>query len=284
MEKLTIFGLPLNPLAALEELAGASFCVSYAHRKKLKRQLDDAIRLVGADGMLLLDNGAFTLYGLGESTCSESYVDGFEAWANAILARCPQAVAVIPDVIGGTEAENADMVRWSLLPRDRSMGVWHTNESLAYLIWLCETLGHVAIGSAGEHFDLGPTWHARIGEALAAIDAWEAEPGAGNVRPRIHMMRAQKMAHLYPFDSSDSTNVARNHGRYRGEPGHVGKFAARIDAKIQASAGAPAPHQVARPLLEHLEPGDAPLYELATWFHDNYRIERAQGDLFAAAA
>jgi len=49
------------------------------------------------DGMLLLDNGAFTLYGLGESTCSESYVDGFEAWANAILARCPQAVAVIPD-------------------------------------------------------------------------------------------------------------------------------------------------------------------------------------------
>jgi hypothetical protein len=41
MEKLSIYGLPLNPHSALDSLAGprASFCVSYATRVKLGRQL-----------------------------------------------------------------------------------------------------------------------------------------------------------------------------------------------------------------------------------------------------
>jgi hypothetical protein len=44
MQKKAVYGLPLNPLSALEQLEGCSFCVSYGTRKKLGRQLDDAIR------------------------------------------------------------------------------------------------------------------------------------------------------------------------------------------------------------------------------------------------
>jgi hypothetical protein len=278
MKKIPIFGLPLNPLAALEELAGSSFCVSFAN----KRNVEDAIRLVGADGMLMVDNGAFSIYRAGGRTYDESMLEEFEAWAADILARCPHAVAVVPDVIGGTEAENLELIRLWWLDPERSMVVWHLNESLEHLTYLCEMgFAHVAFGSAGEFWKIGtPAWHARITEALAAIDRWVSEGEGAYVRPRVHMMRAMSMAHLYDFDSSDSTNVAKNHGRYRGAPGHVAKFAARVAGRITASAdGEDAPHAIARPLLEHLEVGDARLYELATWFNDNYSIKRREPEL-----
>ena len=68
------------------------------------------------------------------------------------------------------------------------------------------------------------------------------------------MMRAQCLAHLYPFDSSDSTNVARNHHRYRNQnQGHVARFATRTSAKIRAASGAESEHQLKRPLLDHEE-------------------------------
>ena len=255
LEKTVVYGLPLNPLSALEQLAGASFCVSYATRIKLGRQLDDAIRLVGQDGILLVDNGAFSMHKQGIDTRDESYQDDYEAWAMQILDRCPQAIAVIPDVIGGTAEENWELCCQSMLPADRSMPIWHMHEPISYLLHLCESYGYVGIGSSGDYWQVGtPKWHARMHEAFSAIDQWEATSNGANIRPRIHMMRAQSMAHLYPIDSSDSTNVAMNHGRYRAEgPGHVGRFARRAAAKIVASAGPAAEHQVKRPLLEHIE-------------------------------
>lgn len=185
MKKITVYGLPLNPLSALEQLKGASFCVSYATRKKLNKQLDDAMRLVGEAGILLIDNGAFSMYRRGEATgFDEGYLEGFEAWAGAILEKCPQAIAVVPDVIGGTEEENAELCRISQLDPDRAMGIWHLNESFDYLIWLCETYGWVGFGSAGDYWQVGTEkWHARVKAAFAAIDAWEAG-GEGESRRR----------------------------------------------------------------------------------------------------
>lgn len=253
MIKKAIYGLPLNPRHLLEELAGAGFCVSYATRHKLGDQLEAAIRLVGKNRILLVDNGAFSLHKQGVSARDEAYLEGYEAWAQDILDRCPQAVAVIPDIIGGTEQENAELVNTTSLDYDRAMPIWHMHESVAYLLHLCETFQYVGIGSSGAYWQAGsPAWHARITEMFAAIDAWELD--TGNVRPRIHMMRAQSMAHLYPFDTSDSTNVAMNHGRYRAEgAGHVARLATRASAKIRASSGAEARHQALRPLLDHLE-------------------------------
>jgi hypothetical protein len=255
MNRHAIYGLPLNPAHLLAQLAGASFCVSYGTRDRLGKQLDQAIELVGGDGILLVDNGAFTLHKQGLSARDDSYLEGYEAWAAAILERCPQAVAVIPDIIDGSEEENAQLVRTTLLDRDRAMPIWHMHESLDYLLYLCEGHEYVGIGSSGEYWQVGsPQWHARIAEAFAAIDAWERDSQGAYIRPRLHMMRAQSQAHLFPFDSSDSTNVAMNHGRYRAEgEGHVARFAERAAARIQAVAGPAAEHQLKRPLLGHLE-------------------------------
>jgi predicted kinase len=278
MQKRAIYGLPLNPLSALEQLRGASFCVSYGTRKKLGRQLDDAIRLVGHDGMLLVDNGAYSLHNQGKTTLEPGYVEDFEKWAQGILDRSPQAVAVIPDVIGGTEEQNQQMVIESQLPTDRAMPIWHMHESLDYLKWLVEGWGfnHLGIGSSGDYGQPGtPQWHARINEALDTIKQMEDEGTI--IRPRIHMMRAQAQAHLYPFDSSDSTNVAINHNAWRRRnpgPMPLARMAGRIDDRIQASAtGTEAEHQVLRPHPEpDTGPSDADLYGLMRWFQDRYEF------------
>jgi hypothetical protein len=255
VKKTATYGLPLNPRHLLEELAGASFCVSYATRQKLGSQLEDAIRLVGKNRMLLVDNGAFSMHKQGISARDEAYQDAYEAWAQDILDRCPQAVAVIPDVIGGTEAENAELVSTTTLDYERAMPIWHMHESIDYLLHLCEGFNYVGIGSSGAYWKTGsPEWHARIGFAMAAIEAWERGSNGAFIRPRLHMMRAQSQAHLYAFDSSDSTNVAVNHGRYRQQgTGHVRRLAERASTAIRASSGAEAEHQAKRPLLDHLE-------------------------------
>lgn len=258
MFKTTIYGLPLNPMPALDALKGASFCVSYATRGKLGKQLDQAIGLVGEDGILLVDNGAFSAWEAGVDTMAdESYLEGYAAWANDILERCPQAVAVLPDKIDGTVDENWQLASetMGMFPDDRAMPVWHMHEPIHYLLNLCEGFAYVGIGSSGEYRSgSGPKWKARMAEAFAAIDKWEAESNGAFIRPRIHMMRSQAQAHLFPFDSADSTNVAMNHNRQlrkRGE--NVAAFAARVDAKVQASAGPEAEHQVKRPLQGYRE-------------------------------
>ena len=268
MHKHTVFGLPLNPTHLLEQLKGASFCVSYGTRKKLGKQLDQAIRLVGDNGILLVDNGAFSAHQSGIDTMSdEGYLNGFADWANDILDRCPVAIAVIPDVIGGTWQQNAQLIDDTMCmfdDMDRLMPIWHMHEPISFLVSLVERFGYIGIGSSGEYFNVGTAkWHARMTEALAAIDATVADSEGCIVRPRIHLMRAQSMAHLYDVDSTDSVNVAINHGRYRKQgEGHVARFAARVDAKIQASAGAATQAQLDQPL------GEVHTVWASAWMHE----------------
>jgi len=269
MKKLTVYGLPLNPMPLLEKLRGASFCVSYATRDKLGKQLDQAIELVGEDQILLVDNGAFSAWRSGVDTMNdEAYLEGFADWANDILERCPQAIAVIPDKIDGTHQENAQLVceTMTMLPSDRAMPIWHMHEPISYLLYLCEGFDYVGIGSSGEYASgQGAKWRKRMDEVFAAIDAWELESEGAYIRPRIHMMRSQSQAHLYAFDSSDSTNVAVNHNRQANKAGEdLTAFAARVDGKIQRSAGPEAEHQAKRPLLFHLEASHLDLVNLLT--------------------
>ena len=255
MIKQPIYGLPLFPMHLLEQLRGAGFSVSFATRHWLGKQLDQAISLVGAQRILLVDNGAYSYFKKGRSSMDESYLDEFEEWARDILDRCPQAIAVIPDVIEGTVEQNIELLHMCQLDPERCMAIRHLNEPLSYLLYLCESYNYVGFGSAGEYWEVGTTaWHARIREAFAAVQKWETESNGTYIRPRLHMMRAQSMAHLYPFDSSDSTNVARNHHRYRNQnQGHVARLATRTSAKIRAGSGPEAEHQLKRPLLDHTE-------------------------------
>src|SRR5262245_22058783 len=105
MQRTTVYGLPINPMPLINELDQVSpaFCVSYYTRAKLGRQLDMAIEAVGQhDGLLLVDNGAFSAFQAGVDYMTPEYIEGYAVWANEILDRCPQAVAVIPDKIMGT--------------------------------------------------------------------------------------------------------------------------------------------------------------------------------------
>jgi hypothetical protein len=243
MKKRTVFGLPLTPIHLLEQLEGQSFCLSYATRNRLGRQLDDAIRLVGDDGIMLLDNGAFSAWRSGVPMD----IDGFVRWAADICDRCPQAVVVVPDVIDGDELANDDMrLDFSgamleagvFIPAERMMMVWHMHESLDRLTGLIEGGYHyIAIGSSGQYAKTGtPEWHARIREAFDHVERFCADSEGAYVRPWIHMMRAQSEAHRYPFDSADSCSLAVNHCRYKAEgQGHVARYAQRIRGKIDAS-------------------------------------------------
>src|SRR5262245_51881671 len=109
MEKITVYGLPLNPKHLLAQIEKPSFCVSYGTRDRLGTQLEDAIELVDEDGILLVDNGAFTHFKSG-GEMDLPHIEGFEVWARDILNMCPQAVAVSLEVIGGSPEANMRMI------------------------------------------------------------------------------------------------------------------------------------------------------------------------------
>ena len=234
MIKRTIFGLPLNPQPKLNELDGESFCVSFATRKKLGKQLEQAIELVGADGILMIDNGAFSAWQKGEQLDAEGFVE----WAADICQRCPQAVVVVPDEIDADHVRNAELMhefgfdlRAAGVDDSQLMVVWHMHEPLEHLEYLLESgFQYIAIGSSGEFSKCGTQkWCQRIEQAMQVIDAAEC-------RPWVHMMRAQASLSGFDFDSADSTNVAMNHGRYKAQgEGHVRAFADRVKAPITAS-------------------------------------------------
>lgn len=227
-----IHGTPITPKRLLAQLAGHSFCVSYAY----PGQLHDVGPMVPKDGILLLDNGAFTTWRQGR----EFDEIGFWKWANAAQALYPNAVAVIPDKIEGSERDNlllaSRAIRGGLAQfPERCMFVWHTNDSMEQLKKACLVFNFLAIGSCAEH-DIQRHWpefSARIKKASAAIDAVEVTAGR---RPWIHVMRGLGKAHKFlRFDSADSSNIARNHCRTKGQPLHVQAMAARIERQIFAS-------------------------------------------------
>lgn len=234
MLKRTVFGLPLTPASLLDQLSGESFCVSYGTRRNLANQLYQAERLVGDDQILIVDNGAFTTWRQGK----QFDFDGFVNWQAGILSRCPQAVAVVPDVIDGSVEQNSELMDdWLGMPgtvADRSMVIWHMGEPLHHLEYLLASWNYIGIGSSGEYHKPGtPNWHARMDDAMAVVSDYVA---TGEHRPWLHLMRAQSHAHRYPVDSSDSCSVAVNHCRYRDQGhGHVRRYADRVRSKIDAS-------------------------------------------------
>ena len=244
MAKRLVHGTPITPRRLLPQLRGGSFCVSYMHPE----QLDDCIELVGQDEILILDNGAFTAWRQGIEL-DEAWWDGFYTWANAAMDRCPQAVAVIPDVIGGDEDDNlmlmAQAIKGGKLKYpERAMAIWHMDESLEQLDKICAIFNFVGWGSCNE-FDIsrakfGGAWHLRARTALARID-W-LEMTTGRERPWIHMMRGLGQLHAWPFDSADSCNLAINQCRTKTKyVNHVQEFSDRLAAKVKGQELAPLP-------------------------------------------
>lgn len=151
-----------------------------------------------------LDNGAFSLWKSGAAVDWDSYYGWCEQW----LSHPACDWAIIPDVIGGTEDENNELVfKWP--HGTRGVPVWHLNESIDRLEYLAEWWPRIALGSAAEYDVATPSkCVARLREALPVISA--------NGRPlvKLHglrMLRPEIIEHV-PLSSGDSTNVARNIG------------------------------------------------------------------------
>lgn len=118
--------------------------------------------------------------------------------------------AVIPDVIGGDEHANDQLVAdW---PHGPHVGVpvWHLDESISRLSQLAETWPRIAVGSAAQYDVTNvPACLARLAEALEAITDADGRPIV-----KLHGLRMLNPAitSAVPLSSADSTNVARNTG------------------------------------------------------------------------
>lgn len=212
-----VHGTPITPVRLFPSLAGeyASFCVSYAHPE----QIDHAIRHVGRAGILILDNGAWSIHNSG--LAGDSYPrDEFWSWANYYTAVCPNAVAVIPDVIGGDERANLEeisrAIRYGLADYpERTMGIWHTGDSQDFLALQLKLLNFVGVGSSGE-FDVKRHRGAYLERLERVRITREAMRALHGRNPWIHLMRGLAMLKVLPWaESADSCNVAVNHCRGR---------------------------------------------------------------------
>jgi hypothetical protein len=163
----------------------------------------------------ILDNGAFSLWRNGGG---EVDVDAYAAWVRQWQRHPGFDFAIIPDVIDGSEADNAKMrARWlQQLPRMAPGGVvWHLHESIDSLRYLmrCTQSGIyrcVCLGSSGQWSTPGtPDWWERMAEVMDAVCDEEGRP-----KVRLHGLRMLNPAicSRIPLASADSANVARNTG------------------------------------------------------------------------
>jgi hypothetical protein len=189
-------GTPITPMTALYQLAGRSFCVSFARPDQVKQ-----CHNIGQS--VMLDNGAFSMWRAGKPTNWSAYYD----WSDKWLAY-PTTWAVIPDVIdGGATLQDDLLAQWP--HGDRGAPVWHMDEPIERLVRLTDSWSRVCIGSTSVYATvLSDSWCARMD------DAWDAVARAHSRLPQIHMLRGmQCVGRRWPFASVDSTDIGRNHSR-----------------------------------------------------------------------
>jgi len=149
----------------------------------------------------MLDNGAYSLWSRGAKVDWSKYY----AWCERWLVY-PTTWAVIPDVIGGTEAENDALIEeWPF--GWRGAPVWHLHESIDRLLILCTKWPKVCLGSSGQFAQVGSdAWHLRLIEVFSAIVDDSGAPPTW-----LHMLRGLKFATgPYPFGSADSASFGRH--------------------------------------------------------------------------
>lgn len=187
-------GTPLTPKAALEDLRGEHFCVSYFRPDNLKTCLR-----IGQS--VMLDNGAFSSKTLGVPFD----IKGFYEWLEPILGH--PHWAVVPDVIDGTVEQQREMVKTWPFPRSLGVPVWHLGLPVEYLFELCDDWGKVCIGSSGAYWNVGsPTWANRMDDVFNQLSAKYRR------LPWLHGLRMLGQGkERWPLASADSTNVAVNH-------------------------------------------------------------------------
>lgn len=194
-------GGPITPTAAAVELwTHRHACVSFAHPAQVTLAAEVCQTFI-------LDNGAYSAWTQGTAFDFDGYVEWVREWEHhPAFDWC-----LVPDVIDGTEEDNALMLaRWFKVGMRHGVPVWHMHESLDRLRQLSYAYPRIALGSSGQYATVGNSeWWQRMDEAMATVCE-------GNGRPRcklhgLRMLSPTVFSHL-PLASADSTNVARNIG------------------------------------------------------------------------
>lgn len=191
-------GTPITPEhAAARILSGRHAFISFAYPEQLP--LVSTICQSFA-----LDNGAFSAWRSG--TPRNSW-NAYYEWVDQARRLPGFDWAVIPDVIEGTEEENAALVEEWPFARHEGVPVWHLHESLERLDHLVSVWPCVALGGSGDYNQPGSSvWWDRITEAMGVLCEEDGCP-----RTRMHGLRMLNPAIFtqLPLSSADSTHIAR---------------------------------------------------------------------------
>lgn len=155
----------------------------------------------------ILDNGAFSLWDSGGTLD----VPGFIEWCYEWHKHPGYEWAVIPDIIGGSEQANDELIKsW---PKDiEGAPVWHFYESLDKLDWLTSTYRTVCLAPNG-----GPNnvyskfgtkiWWERVDAAMSV-----ACDNKGRPKCKLHGLRIldPQLFTKIPLASADSSNAVQN--------------------------------------------------------------------------
>jgi len=193
------FGLPITPASAcLAAIKGAHAFVSFRHSD----QLGIAIEYCQS---FAVDNGAFSAWRSG------SPVTDWQPYFDFVAELLPVPnfdFAVVPDVIGGSDGANDELLsRWPH-PKFMSAPVWHLNAGLDRLERLVQEWPRICLGSAGEFSAVGDAkWWTRINEAMEVICDDRGRP-----KCKVHGLRMldPDVFTRLPLASADSTSIGRN--------------------------------------------------------------------------
>jgi len=153
-----------------------------------------------------LDNGAFSLWKSGTPVDWDDYVRWVKEWDKHPAFD----FALIPDVIGGTEKQNKELIVRYRSAFKNAVPVFHLHESDEYAAILAGLFGRIAIGSSGEYPTPGTdSWWVRMGRLMEVLCDGEGKP-----KCKLHGLRMMnpKIFTRLPLSSADSTNATVNSG------------------------------------------------------------------------
>lgn len=204
-------GTPLTPRSELLKMAGKHFCVSFANP-------GDADWCLEHGQSVMWDSGAFTAFTKGRPVVWADYY----RWLEPRIGG--ENWAVVPDVIDGTVAQQAELVLQWPFPKVAGAPVWHMALPIDYLLQLADNWPRICFGSSGAYWQVGSdAWCRRADEAFNALARRGHIPWL-----KVHMLRGLALSgDRWPFASADSVNVARN---FKDGPVCPERMARRIDA------------------------------------------------------
>ena len=149
----------------------------------------------------VLDNGAFSFWKLGKQTDWDGFYDWVDQWRNHPRFE----FFFIPDVIGGSDEENQELMEQCPFPDHISVPVYHLGESFRRLSEMVERYPRIAIGST-QGFELKTMrFFNEMRKIFEVICDQDGVPQA-----KVHGLRMldPEIVEKFPFSSCDSATAS----------------------------------------------------------------------------